>query len=109
MSKNNKKYRYKVWYYTNRLANNLYKLKCIGDMNINTLKRKKHILNHCYKYGINSTIDAFHISQSCIYNYKREEKLGLLNENKSTKPKSVRKSKTDPKIRDYIIELREKH
>lgn len=78
-------------------------------MNINNIKRKKHILKHCYKYGMNSTIDAFHISQSCIYNYRKLNKEGNLKENKSTRPNNVRKSKTDPRIRDYIVELREKH
>jgi len=46
MNKNSKKYRYRIWYYTDRLADNLYNLKCIGEMNINTTDRKKHILKH---------------------------------------------------------------
>ena len=58
---------------------------------------------------MDSTRDAFHISQSCIYDYRKLDKEGRLTENKSTKPNNSRKSKTDPKIRDYIIELREKH
>ena len=85
--------------------------------NFNTLdhssiaKRRLEALSFFEKHGILATIDAFKISRSTIYSWKRALKLSKHNLSslipKSTRPLNVRQMVVDDQILSFIRNLRE--
>jgi len=76
-------------------------------------KRKAEIVYFFEKYGLKPTIEAFKVSKSSIYLWrqilkKNQGKIEALNE-KSKAPKKPRKSKLDPRIREFIKNFRKNH
>jgi hypothetical protein len=79
----------------------------------NPAKFRLHVLQHFYKYGWRSTVDAFGIGKSTLYDWKkayehsRKSLVSLIP--KKTKPKRVRQMLTDPKIVQFIREFRQQY
>ena len=76
-------------------------------------QRKAKILTFWQKHGLQATLDAYEVKRSTIYLWKQtlEEsggKIESLND-KSRKPKTVRKRKVDYRIEEEIIKLRKDH
>lgn len=76
-------------------------------------KFRHHALIHYYKHGYQATIDAFGISRTSLYRWKKEYELykGKLNclIPKSTKPKTTRRMLTDPRLVEFIRYMRENY
>lgn len=71
------------------------------------------VIEYSYKYGIQPTIEAFNVCRASIYKWRK-----LLKDNngdisvlvsKSKAPKRKRQKKRDPKIIDFIYQLRKQH
>lgn len=79
----------------------------------NPAKFRLHVLEHFYKHGWRSTIDAFGIGKSTLYDWKskyevsRKSLLSLIP--KKTRPRRVRKMTTDTRIVQFIREFRKQH
>jgi putative transposase len=79
----------------------------------NPAKFRLHVLKHFYKYGWRSTVDAFGIGKSTLYDWKksyersRKSLTSLIP--KKTRPKRVRQMTTDPRIVQFIREFREQY
>ena len=76
-------------------------------------KRRARALIFYEKYGLDATLEAFHISRATLYRWKcklkeGKGKLESLN-NQSRTPQTKRRRTIDPRIETYIIEQREKH
>ena len=76
-------------------------------------KYKLKVLAFWEKYGLQAATDAYNVKRRTLYLWKKQfiegnKKIESLNE-KSKKPKNLRKRITDPKIENFIIEIREKH
>ena len=72
-----------------------------------------HILNHYYKFGLRSALNAFpSIGKSTIYDWKkvyeasRKRKVSLIPQ--STKPKRYRQSSVDSRLIQFIHDIRNK-
>lgn len=77
------------------------------------IKDKIKIIMFFDKYGLNPTKDAFHISRSTIYSWKKKlrESKGSLHSliNGSRKPKEVRRMYIETKVYEFIYDLRKKY
>ena len=76
-------------------------------------KLRVKIVTHYQKYGLDSTLHAFNVKRATIFRYQKILKenpynLSKLN-NKSRKPKKVRKRIISNELKKKIIELREKY
>jgi len=72
-----------------------------------------HVINHYYKYGLRSTLDAFKVKKSTFYDWKKTyetngKKIISLVPHK-TRPLHVRKMETDWRIITFIKEMRKEH
>lgn len=76
-------------------------------------KFRLHVLDHFYKHGIKSTVHAFNIPRTTIYDWKMAfEKSGKKLQSlipKSTRPINTRQMKTDPKLLEFIKAMREEY
>jgi len=83
-------------------------LKLISGNQI--ISEKLSIINFCDKYGFRATKDAFNISRSTIYNWKKLYRDSKYNPKslipKSKRPKNTRKMVVDEKILYFIQSLR---
>ena len=75
--------------------------------------RKVKILTFWKKYGLEATIEAFKVKRSTLYLWQKKLKenkgrIEALN-NKSRVPKNKRKRIIDPKVKEFIIQQRNKH
>lgn len=72
-----------------------------------------HVLTHYYKYGLRSTLDAFRIKKSSLYNwrnaYEKNYRQVIALVPKKTRPHTVRKMETDFRIIEFIKEMRKEH
>jgi len=79
----------------------------------NPAKFRLHVLNHYYKYGWKPTTEAFGVSKSTLYDWKKkyeQSKRKLLSlVPKKTRPKKVRQMTTDWRIVQFIHEFRKQH
>jgi len=72
-----------------------------------------HVLTHYYQYGLHSTMSAFNMKKSTLYDWKRSYEqhhkriVGLVP--RSTKPKHVRAMETDWRLIEFIKEMRKKY
>lgn len=76
-------------------------------------KKKAEIVYFFEKFGFEPTISAFKVSKSSIYLWRKtfkenQGRIESLNE-KSKAPKNPRKSKIDPKIKEFIKKFRVEH
>ena len=76
-------------------------------------KKKAEIVSFFEKYGLDATIAAFKISKSSIYQWRKtlkdnQGRIESLNE-KSKAPKNPKKSKIDPRIKEFIKNYRKEH
>lgn len=71
---------------------------------------RKHALDHYYKYGWKSTIDAFGVGKSTLYDWKKVyESSGKINTSlipKSTRPHFTRTMTLDPNLVEFIKAMR---
>lgn len=76
-------------------------------------KFRLHVLNQYYKYGWRSTVEAFKIGKSTLYDwkleYERSSKRLLSLIPKKTRPKRVRQMTTDWRLIQFIREFREQY
>lgn len=76
-------------------------------------KFRLHVLKHFYHYGYKSTIDAFGIGRSTLYDwkkaYEKSNKALLSLVPKKTRPKRVRSMTTDWRLVAFIKEFREQY
>lgn len=79
----------------------------------NPAKFRLHVLEHYYQYGWKSTVAAFKIGKSTLYDWKREyERSGkklLSLVPKKTRPKRIRQMMVDWRLVQFIREFREQH
>lgn len=72
-----------------------------------------HVITHYYKYGLRSTLDAFKIKKSSLYNwinaYERNGRRVIALVPKKTRPVHVRKMETDWRVVEFIKEMRHEH
>ena len=72
-----------------------------------------HVINHYYKYGLRSTLDAFKVKKSTFYDWKKiyetngKRIISLVPHR--TRPLHVRKMETDWRIITFIKEMRKEH
>lgn len=75
-------------------------------------KFRLHVLEHYYKYGWKSTINAFNIGKSTLYDWKRDfekSKKKLISlVPRSTRPHNYRQSRVDYRLIEMIKSMREK-
>lgn len=76
-------------------------------------RKKAEIVYFFRKYGLEPTLSAFKVSKSSIYLWDKtlrenRERIEALNE-KPKAPKNPRKSKIEPKIKEFIKEFRKLH
>lgn len=76
-------------------------------------KFRFHVLKHFYHYGYKSTIDAFGVGKSTLYDwkkaYEKSNKSLMSLVPKKTKPKRVRSMTTDWRLVAFIREFREQY
>jgi len=104
----------------------VYILPKIGKANYNSLmkpihnslrfdlsdpaKFRLHVLDHYYKYGWKSTINAFGVAKSTLYDWRRIINDSRKNINslipKSTRPRKLRKMIVDPRFVEFIKSVR---
>lgn len=71
---------------------------------------RKHVLDHYYKYGWRSAVDAFGVGKSTLYDWKRifeksgKNKYSLVP--KSTRPHHTRVMTTTPELVEFIKQMR---
>jgi hypothetical protein len=72
-----------------------------------------HVITHYYKYGLRTTLDAFNIKQSTFYDwkwaYERNKRRVIALVPKKTTPKTTRKMETDPRLVEFIKQMRIEH
>src|SRR3989344_660374 len=72
-----------------------------------------HVLDHYYRYGICSTVDAFNIPRTTIYTWKKvfedsgKKIFSLIP--RSTRPINTRQMKVDPRLLEFIGSLRKQY
>ena len=75
------------------------------------VRRKLEIIKFFNKYGYSTTKDAFKVGRSTVYlwkkKYQEKDVYGLVN--RSRKPHNTRRMYVEPKIYEFIKDLREKH
>lgn len=69
-----------------------------------------HVLQHFYQYGLSSTLNAFNVKKSTLYDWKKryeksKKQLSSLIP-KSTRPKKIREMIVDWRLVDFIKEMR---
>jgi len=76
-------------------------------------KFRLHVLDHYFKYGYRSTVDAFGVAKSTLYDWRNVFLKSKKNINslipKSTRPKTVRRMNTDPRLVEFIKSVREEY
>lgn len=90
-----------------KTLNNVY---CFESSDV--AKFRLQVLDHYYKYGWESTVDAFKIGKSTLYDWKKAfekstKRLSSLVPS-STVPKRVRVMRVDQRVLDLIVSLRDK-
>jgi|SRR5579871_1625322 len=72
-----------------------------------------HVITHYYKYGLRPTLDAFKIKKSSLYNwinaYEKNGRRVIALVPKKTTPQHVRQMHTDPRLIEFIREMRQEH
>ena len=72
-----------------------------------------HVINHYYKYGLRSTLDAFKVKKSTFYDWRKTYETNgrrIINlVPHKTRPLHVRKMETDWRIITFIKEMRKEH
>ena len=85
----------------------------IGFEKSDPAKFRLHVLEHYYRHGWKSTLDAFKISRGTLYNWKKEfEKSGKKLSSlipKSTRPHNYRQTQVDYRLIEMIKAMRKKH
>jgi hypothetical protein len=76
-------------------------------------KFRLHVLDHYYKYGWRSTVDAFGVKKSTLYDWRRLFIISKKQINslvpKSTRPNNLRVMTVDPKFVEFIKLFRESY
>lgn len=89
-----------------KTLNNLY-----GFETSDVAKFRLKVLDHYYKFGWQSTVDAFKIGKSTLYDWKKAFERSHKNLSslvpRSTAPKRVRMMRTDPRVLELITSLRD--
>lgn len=99
-----------------------YILPYLSQGNYNTLMKliapklsdpalfRKHVLTHYYKHGWKSAVDAFGVGKSTLYDWKGKfEKSGRKDVSlvpKTTRPHNTRTMTTNPKLVEFIKQMR---
>ena len=72
-----------------------------------------HVLDHYYKHGLRSALDAFRVKKSTLYDWKkRYEKSGKRTGSLvpiSTRPEHIRKMQTDWRLVEFIKQMRKEY
>ena len=73
-------------------------------------KFRLHVLDHYFKYGWKSTIDAFGVKRSTLYDWRKvfinsKKKINSLVP-RSTRPNHLREMRTDPRLVEFIKSVR---
>lgn len=72
-----------------------------------------HVITHYYKYGLRPTLDAFNIKKSSLYNwinaYEKNGRRVIALVPQKTRPKQVRQMQTDPRLVEFIKQMRVEH
>lgn len=108
MSHETDKYRYLTSYFRRGDYNTLMKL--ISPKLSDPSLFRMHILDHYYRYGYKSTIDAFGVGKSTLYDWKKvfelsgKEPFSLVP--KSTRPHRTRVMITDFRLVEFIKQMR---
>jgi len=72
-----------------------------------------HVITHYYKYGLRPTLDAFKIKKSSLYNwinaYEKNGRRVIALVPQSTRPQTTRRMHTDPRIVEFIKQMRQEH
>jgi len=72
-----------------------------------------HVITHYYKYGLRPTLDAFKIKKSSLYNwinaYEKNGRRVIALVPQKTRPKQVRQMQTDPRLVEFIKQMRVEH
>lgn len=72
-----------------------------------------HVINHCYKYGLRPTLDAFKVKKSSLYNWKKVYELSgrriISLVPHKTRPINIRKMETDWRLVSFIKEMRKEY
>jgi len=76
-------------------------------------KHKHEVLSFWRKHGLAATIDAYHVTERTLYRWKKQFKqgdchVGALDE-KSKRPKKIRKRDWSIKIKNEIRKQRDEH
>jgi hypothetical protein len=76
-------------------------------------KFRLHVLDHYFKYGWKSTIDAFGVKKSTLYDWRKVFLLSKKEINslvpKSTRPNNLRQMTIDPRFVEFIGSVREEY
>ena len=69
-----------------------------------------HVITHYYHYGLKSTLDAFRIKKSSLYNwinaYEKNGRRVIALVPKKTRPEHTRQMQTDWRLVSFIREMR---
>lgn len=103
----------------------VYILPKLGQGNYNTLMKlispklsdpalfRLHVLTHYYEYGYKSAIDAFSVAKSTLYDWRKVFELSgkrpVSIVPKSTRPHKTRVMPTDPRLIEFIGEMRKEY
>lgn len=72
-----------------------------------------HVLQHFYRHGLSSTLDAFRISRPTMYRWKRTYEIHGKNVGKlvpcSTAPQHVRRMETDWRLVEFVKTMRQEY
>lgn len=108
MSHETNRYRYLTSYFRRGDYNTLMKL--ISPKLSDPVKFRLHVLDHYYKYGLKSTLYAFGVGKSTLYDWKRlfelsgKKPISLVP--KSTRPHRTRIMTTDHRLVEFIKGMR---
>ena len=111
MSHETDKYRYLTSYF--RRGDYITLMKLISPKLSDPVKFRLHVMDHYYKYGYKSAIDAFGIGKSTLYDWKRlfeasgKKPFSLVP--KSTRPHTTRVMTTDYRLVEFIKQMRREY
>lgn len=111
MSNETTRLRYLTSYFRRGDYNTLMKL--ISPKLSDPAAFRLHVLDHYYKYGYKSACDAFAVPKSTLYDWRKTfitfHKRPVSLVPKSTRPHQTRVMTTDPRLVEFIKEMRREY
>ncbi len=72
-----------------------------------------HVITHYYRYGLRPTLDAFNLKKSTFHEWKRtyekNHRRVIALVPKKTRPLHIRQMQTDPRLIEFIKQMRNEH